>query len=179
MAACSRRVLWVALVCVTTPCAAADDDLFEEHHAHEHGAATLDVALDGSTLQLQFRTPAINLLGFEHEPRSPQEHSALDRAMRLLRDPASQFQPSPPARCQVVTASVTAPDWAISNEHADFAADYEFRCEQPQALRRIDVRLLNQLGSDVKVRAQVASASGQYGTDLTRANPHLSLRVQQ
>ncbi|HTU62724.1 MAG TPA: DUF2796 domain-containing protein [Polyangiales bacterium] len=178
MAANLRRALCIALLCATT-CAAADDDLFEEHHAHEHGTATLDVALDGTRLQLHFRTPAINLLGFEHAPRSPKEQDTAARSTRLLRDGAAQFQPSAAARCQIVTTRVTEPDWSASEEHADFEAEYEFRCERPAALKQLEVRLLSQLDEHLKVRAQVASGSGQHGAELTHANPTLPLQVQR
>ena len=45
----------------------------EEHaslDAHEHGVASLNVALDGQTLEIQLQSPAMNLVGFEHEAKS-------------------------------------------------------------------------------------------------------------
>ena len=151
--------LCLSLMCVTAMCAAADDELFEEHHAHEHGVATLEVAVEASQLVLQFRSPAMNLLGFEHSPRSAQDNAAVSRAMKWLRNPAAQFQPSADARCAVTKSAVTSPDWERSTEHSEFAATYEFNCQQPAALRHLEVRLLEQLVPDVKLEVQVASSA--------------------
>lgn len=170
------RALCLAYVCATAMPVLAEDDLFEEHHAHEHGVATLEVAVEATQLAIQFRSPAMNLLGFEHRPRSAQEQAALSRALGWLRDPAVQFQLSNEAACRVVKSDVTPPDWERSSEHSEFAASYEFHCERPTALRQLDVRLLQHLDADVKIEVQVASSEGQHGVELTRSNPRLSLR---
>lgn len=172
------KALCLTLGCATAMCAAAEEDPFEEHHAHEHGVATLGVAIDARQLAIQFRSPAMNLLGFEHRPRSAQDQAAVSRALALLRAPATQFQPSSDAGCRVVKSEVTPPDWAHSAEHSEFAANYEFDCERPAALRQLDVRLLQHLDADVKIEAQVASSEGQRSAELTRSNPRLSLRAR-
>src|SRR5687768_11685682 len=155
------RALYLGFVCTTAMPAVAEDDLFEEHHAHEHGVATLEVAIEATQLAIQFRSPAMNLLGFEHRPRSAQDQAALSRALGWLRDPAAQFQPSSDAGCRVVRSEVTPPNWEHSTEHSEYAAIYEFDCDRPAALWQLDVRLLQQLGADVKIEAQVASPEGQ------------------
>lgn len=40
-------------------------------HAHEHGAASLRVAVDGGLPTMTSSNPLENLLGFEHAPRTP------------------------------------------------------------------------------------------------------------
>lgn len=156
--------------------AARADELFEEHHAHEHGVATLEVAVEASRLVLQFRSPAMNLLGFEHRPRSAQDDAALARAMKWLRSPATQFLPSEDARCSVTKSEVAPPDWDASSDHSEFSADYEFNCQRPAALEHVEVRLLEQLVPDVTLEVQVASPEGQHGAELTRSNARLALR---
>lgn len=152
--------------------------MFEEHHAHEHRVATLDIALDGSQLVLQFRSPALNLLGFEHRPRSEEDNAAVERATHWLRDPATQFQPSAEAGCRVVKSEVTPPDWEHSTEHSEFSAQYEFNCRRPAALQHLDVRLLQHLDADVKMRVQVASPEGQHGAELVESSSRVSLRMR-
>jgi hypothetical protein len=166
----------LTLVCATAPCVAAGDESFEEHHAHEHGVATLDIAIDGAQLALRFHSPAMNLLGFEHPPRSAQDDAAVSRAVRWLSDPAAQFQPSADAGCRLAKSEVTPPDWKYSTEHSDFAAAYEFSCRQPAALQHLDVRLLQHLDAGMKIEVQIASREGQHGAELTRSNTRLALR---
>ena len=164
-----------AFVCVMSA-SAAEHGSFDEHHAHEHGVATLDIAIDAAQLALQFRSPAMNLLGFEHRPRSAGDDAAVARALQWLRDPAVQFQPSGEAGCRVVKSEVTSPDWEHSTGHSEFAASYEFACQRPAELRHLDVRLLQHLDKDMKIEVQVASPEGQHGAELTRSTPRLSLR---
>lgn len=168
----------LALACGTIMGASAEDEPFEEHHAHEHGVATLEVAVEATQLVLQFRSPAMNLLGFEHPPRSAQDQAAVSRATGWLRQPATQFQPSAEAACRLVKSEVTAPDWKHSSEHSEFSASYEFNCRQPAALRYLDVQLLRLLDADMKIEAQVASTQGQHTAELTRANPRLPLQTR-
>jgi hypothetical protein len=171
-------VLCLTVVCATATHAAAEDESFEEHHAHEHGVASLEVAVEASRLVLQFRSPAMNLLGFEHRPRSDQDNAAVSRALAWLRDPVSQFQPSIDAGCRVVKSEVTPPDWQHSSEHSEFSASYEFKCQRPAALQHVDVRLLQHLDADMKIEAQVASPAGQHSAELNRANARLALRMR-
>ena len=170
------RALFVTLFCATTTCAAVEDELFEEHHAHQHGVATLEVAVDASRLVLRFRSPAMSLVGFEHRPRSAQDHAAVSQAMDRLRDPAAQFQPSADASCRVAKSEVTPPDWEHPSGHSEFAADYEFDCQRQAALQHLDVRLLQHLDPETKIQVQVAAPDGQHSTELTRSNTRLILR---
>jgi hypothetical protein len=170
--------LCLNLIFASAICAATEDELFEEHHAHEHGVATLEVALDASQLVLQFRSPAMNLLGFEHSPRSTQDNASVSRALGWLRDPATQFQPSTEAGCRVVKSAVTPPDWKNASEHSEFAASYEFTCQRPAALRHLNVRLLQHVDADMKIEAQVATPAGQHSAELTRADSRLLLRMR-
>lgn len=170
--------LSLTLVFATATGAGAEDELFEEHHAHEHGIATLEVAVDASQLVLQFRSPAMNLLGFEHQPRSVRDNAAVSRAVEWLRNPAAQFQPSSDAGCRIVKSEVTPPDWEHSTDHSEFAASYEFHCQRPAALQHLDVRLLQHLDADMKIEVQVASPDGQHSTELTRSNTRLALRTR-
>src|SRR6266481_2451572 len=41
----------------------AHTDEFEQHHAHEHGKVTLNVAIDASTFVVELDAPAVNVVG--------------------------------------------------------------------------------------------------------------------
>ena len=62
--------------------------------AHEHGVATLDVAVDGRTLTLQFESPLDNVVGFEHAPRTDKQRAALKNMEEKLQ--ATSASPSMP-----------------------------------------------------------------------------------
>lgn len=58
---------------------------------HIHGVADLEIAIDGSELQLVLRGPAEVFFGFEHEPQTPDEHREVAEALADLRDPAASL----------------------------------------------------------------------------------------
>ena len=64
--------------------------------AHQHGHAELQVAIDGNTADVFVRSPAYNLLGFEHEPRTEQQHQQLADLEPWLIQPLYTSDPAPP-----------------------------------------------------------------------------------
>jgi hypothetical protein len=64
--------LLIATFALTQPAFGADNP-----GAHEHGSARLQMALEGSRVELMFTSPAYNLAGFEHEARTDEEKRKL------------------------------------------------------------------------------------------------------
>jgi len=58
---------------------------FRQHKAHEHGSAHLNVALDRNNLYLELTSPAANIVGFEHRPRTREQKTAVQQAIKALR----------------------------------------------------------------------------------------------
>ena len=52
--------------------------------AHVHGEAVLNVVQEGTNVFIEFESPAINLVGFEHAPINPEQKAAFDRAQILI-----------------------------------------------------------------------------------------------
>ena len=75
--------------------------------AHEHGAATLDAVIDGSTLFLEFESPWANLVGFEHEPSTDEQRAAVDEALGQL-ERAGELFALRGGDCTVAQASVSS-----------------------------------------------------------------------
>ena len=55
--------------------------------SHEHGAASMNIAIDDGSVFLELETPWDNLVGFEHKPRTEEQHKLYDDALALLNDP--------------------------------------------------------------------------------------------
>lgn len=79
---------------------AASESGHREHGAHEHGHGTLDVAVEGEDLVIEFRIPAVNAVGFEHAPGTDAEREAVRQALARFGDPAAVVVPSPDAECE-------------------------------------------------------------------------------
>jgi hypothetical protein len=94
----------------------AEDKPVHHREAHVHGLAHLNVTLENGRLDMELVTPAANIVGFEHKPRTTEQRQALDTAMAVLRTPEQVFALPPAAGCQ---ATVTAVDTSLLDEEAE------------------------------------------------------------
>ncbi len=92
-----------------------DHDHTEKHAehrdlgAHEHGVAELGFAADGQDLIVEFESPAANLIGFEHMPRTAEQEKAVEDAMVFLKDGAKIFDIDANAKCTMAKADIVSP----------------------------------------------------------------------
>lgn len=56
------------------------------HKAHEHGAAKLNIAVDGKKARVEFESPAESIYGFEHEARTDAQKKTRDDAIEKLKN---------------------------------------------------------------------------------------------
>lgn len=63
----------------------------QQYEAHVHGLATLTIAVESKVLELQFESPANNLVGFEHKASTKAQRNAVISAKATLSDPATLF----------------------------------------------------------------------------------------
>ncbi|MDR0735631.1 MAG: DUF2796 domain-containing protein [Zoogloeaceae bacterium] len=163
--------------------------LAQEHAAHVHGEAHLDVAQEGDTLSLQLESPLDNLLGFEHAPRNTAEEAQARRMSAKLRAADGLFAPTPAADCKL--EKVTLESSALTPEllgetgsghaeeheeehahegeegHADLDALWQFRCARPEALRSVEIRLFQSFPGLRELEVQAVTPNGQRGATLT------------
>jgi hypothetical protein len=170
------------------PAVAADG--FEQHAAHEHGKVTLNIVFEAKRLTIELDSPAVNVVGFEHEPRSKDEQSAVAAANTYLRDSRKLFGFPPQAKCRVAGADLKPPHWESDAEedhdaheqheahedHADFEATYLYDCESPEHLAWLEPWLLEQFRNVTEARVNVITASGQRSTTVTQARARIALR---
>ena len=57
---------------------------YRHHEAHEHGAAYMNVAFEGNELYIELISPAANIVGFEHKPRTQDQRAAVKAAIKKL-----------------------------------------------------------------------------------------------
>lgn len=160
---------------------------------HVHGVASLDVAVDGASLTLILISPLDSLVGFEHAPVDAAQRAALQAMENRLHDAGSGFLPAPAAGCTLETLEIDMPFRADSatathahghdqdhhhhaqvHGHAELTAHYVYRCEHPERLDALEVRLFETLPRLERLDVQVAAPRGQSATRLTAASPRLS-----
>ena len=145
---------------------------------HVHGAAALQISVDGERLTLDFASPLDNLLGFERAPRTDKEKEAVRRMRERLQKPELLFVPTPEARCARDSVKIASPalDGGKPDRdgHAALSAEIVFRCERPQQLSSLEVKLFEAFAGVKSLDVQVAGAKKQTGARVTARNPRVS-----
>ncbi|WP_417797179.1 DUF2796 domain-containing protein [Stutzerimonas nitrititolerans] len=157
-------------------------DHHDEHASlgsHEHGVAQLDAALEGTVLEIELRSPAINLLGFEHAANSAEDKRKLADTRAQLEQPDRLFGLSAEAGCRLDEARLESPLFAgkgheheheheheqhDAGTHSDVHAHYRYDCSAPDALTGLDLQaLFEAFPGTEKIQAQVIAPNGQQG----------------
>ncbi|MEO8223451.1 MAG: DUF2796 domain-containing protein [Gammaproteobacteria bacterium] len=134
--------------------------------AHEHGSATLGIAVDGQSVTFELDGPASNFVGFEHRPANPEQTAALAHTLNVLRNGAALFLMPPGAQCRLQSAAVSPPAYAADG-HANLEAFWEFRCGSPAALAWVEARLFTAFPATEKVATSVVTPAGEKAVVLT------------
>lgn len=154
-----------ALVTACTTVLAQHKESGDHHAAHVHGLSELLIVLDGNTLEIEFRSPAMNLLGFEHQASSAQQFAKIEQAKATLTNAETIFEFFPNI-CQLSHTNTnfnavmadappatdhenqhehghTKDDHKDHSKHADLEAHYLFTCKQAGTLRALATPLLS------------------------------------
>lgn len=180
----NSRFSWVvvtALLCAWATPSLGEQDPHRQHAAHVHGAAELLIAVEDETVEIEFRSPALNLVGFEHRPATAAQRQAVSAAVSRLQQGDQLFRLPAAARCALLSADIASPlaehehehgaehAPAATASHSDFTAHYRYRCESPAQLRQIEVALIAQFPAIETIAAQSVSPRGQRQAELTAA----------
>jgi hypothetical protein len=164
--------------------------------AHEHGHSTLNLAVEGGTLLIEFIAPGADIVGFEHRAKSKHDKAKVREAMAVLSKPLALFVPPDAAGCTVLTATVEleggdgddhghdhgsksgdAKAKAATDEpHNEFHAEYSLQCTAVDQLTELRVRVFEAFPNAREIAATVLSAKGQRAADLTADKAVLDLR---
>jgi hypothetical protein len=174
-----RRLL-LALPFALLPLALAhahDEHDHDQHGslaAHEHGVASLNVALDGNTLELELDTPAMNLVGFEHAASSDADKAKVAAVRQQLEQPLALFGLAQDAGCSESAKDLQSPLFgdasAAGHEHTDIHAHYQLTCAQPGKLARLDLGpLFTTFPATQTINVQLIGHNGQKGLQASPA----------
>ena len=92
-----------SLAILAAPAAFAEDS--RELGAHEHGVGALNIAVDGSTVLMEFMAPGADIVGFEYEATSDADKAAIEAGIATLSAPLDLFVLPAAAGCSVVRAN--------------------------------------------------------------------------
>lgn len=88
-----------------------------ELDSHEHGVGSLNIAVEGTTVAMEFHAPGADIVGFEYAAQSAEDRAAIDAAVATLARPMDLFVMPAAAECTVVRASAALKSEAEHDEH--------------------------------------------------------------
>ena len=164
----------------------------QETGSHVHGLTELNIVVVSRDLQIEFVSPAMNLLGFERQSTSPEETELLNEVVSKLQT-AEWLVGNTLDNCQMSTPVFEAPSFGGHEEHedheghegheghedefethADFRVQYLFNClSAPPA--EIVVTAFDHFNGIEEISARWTVGRQQGLSQLTRGNTLLSL----
>ncbi|MEM9421297.1 MAG: DUF2796 domain-containing protein [Pseudomonadota bacterium] len=165
------------------------------HKAHAHGKAELFVISEDSLLTIQLTADLVDLVGFEHAPKTADETTAIETLHAALSntEQADQYIALPPdASCTIKSASTKggyAPREDDQDEdhhgedhddhHGDehmLTAQWVWECSQMKRLKRLEVSLFEQFPAIVHIKANILTDDKQSQSKLSAKNTSLSVQ---
>ena len=166
-----------------------------EHKPHVHGESKMNLAVEGNVLEIELESPAHDIVGFEHMPKTAAQRDSVKRAVATLKDGAALFRLSPGAGCKLQEAEVETPlaedeehkheeaehkhdehkegEHAEEEVHSEFHAHYRFRCADPAQLKSMEVKLFESFGRMEEIEIGAVLPAGQRAMTLKPGSSRL------
>ena len=165
--------------------------------AHVHGEAVLKIVVDDAGALATFEAPAVDIVGFEYEPRTDAEKQAVADGIALLSNPSTVLTLTPAAGCEATMVDVEfeaegdehhdddehGDEHHDDDEHGDehhdddeheeivehmsFHAEYDLACANAAAIEGLTTAVFGTFPAFQEMEVEVITASGQKGAELT------------
>ena len=157
--------------------------------AHVHGVSELMIVAEGNALEIQLKSPAMNLVGFEHKASTSKDIATVEKAAVTLRQHDALFLMSgtdcKQANTSVDVSKVMDTDHndheSSSNDdehvheehdgsHSEIIANYNYHCKDSASLSSITVALFEFFPGIHEINAMWINQSQQGAITLTPTN---------
>lgn len=139
--------------------------------AHQHGAASLAVTVQGTELTISFDAP-LSSLGAPESPQSDEDRAKIDALKESLLDWNRLVVVEGAERCDLYSRSSST---RIANDHGDIQTEYAFQCLDSGSFRSVRFTGFQTYPALEAVDAVFVSDMGQSAGELTPSNPILAL----
>ncbi|KHD05299.1 hypothetical protein PN36_29430 [Candidatus Thiomargarita nelsonii] len=110
-----------------------------EYGVHQHGVAEFSIAWSKQEIALDLHTPAQNVLGFEHSPKTDKEKQYVAERLAALKNAEQLFSFDAKAGCALRSVDSESP-FEVQPTHTEIEVSYHYHCQQPQYLKGIDTQ---------------------------------------
>lgn len=194
------------------PLAAHEDHAHDDHaqeasrelDAHVHGVSTLEIAAEGSIVEMNLLSPGMDIVGFEYEASTDADKDAVEAAIRTMLLPENLVTLPEAAECRLTEVlahlhsgdhdhdegdahghgeEAAREDHAAGEDHADgdggehseFHARYIFDCAHPDELTTVGFPFFERFENAEEIEAQFVTQSGAGSAEIGRDAPELKL----
>lgn len=135
------------------------------HKAHDHGAAELNIALEGNGAQIELHAPAMSIVGFEHVAASAADKKKQADALEKLKASIGQIVVFDAAvGCKITPKSVGVEQ--EEEDHAEVDADFSVACAKPLAGTKVSFGLTKVYPGITGVKVQAVGSAGSTGAEI-------------
>ena len=149
---------------------AGSNNHHHEHKPHVHGVSEIQLVMSEHQIELNFESPANNILGFEHSAQSSKEKQQVLAAKEILSTTASLFtfngttcNPSPSV------ININSLLQKHEKKHHKISAQYHFICDSVNDLESIQIQLFNYFKNIAEIKVQWISQYKQ-GMEILKPN---------
>jgi Protein of unknown function (DUF2796) len=157
---------------------------------HEHGHGKLNIAIENGEVSMDLDVPGADIIGFEHEPSTPEQKAAFAAGKAKLAEALSLFKMPSAAGCMVKEAKVSiegereqeTPKGTAASahekgeaHHSDFNVDYKLKCQSVAKLTAIDFEYFRAFPGARVLEVTIVTPKGQNSYEVTRDKPSLDL----
>jgi hypothetical protein len=164
--------------------------------AHVHGVSELNIVIEGNKLEMQLRSPTINIVGFEHKASTAQQIRKVKQSEVKLHDHKSLFSFSS-GGCRLTQAQIDLANLIKKNaiekdvhdhhkseldhhhekedeeehgDHSEVVAHYYYDCEDMDDLSSLSLGFFDMFPAMQQINGIWITTSGQGAASLTRSN---------
>lgn len=158
----------------------ADNSAHRQHEAHVHGEAKLNISIDKKILVFELSTPALNVLGFEHEPRTHQEKERVNKVNKILSAYENVIS-IPNLNCEQTQVEIISPyaDEAIQANnghkhehheegHSEYYLSHSLTCKDMNRLEYVEVTLFDNFEGFENIKAIWINQTGAGSSEITK-----------
>ncbi len=147
--------------------------LAQSQKAHQHGAAQINVAMEGGKGELEFESPADGILGFEHAPKTAaQKKSTADVLAKFKTQANTLFEFPAAAGCTLTPKEVEI--HREGPQHAEVHAHYAVACKSAPT-GQLTLGVFKAYPRLTSIAVTVLSGSQQSATQATPAKATVKL----
>lgn len=168
---------------------------------HEHGVGELNIAIEGSSINLEFMIPGADIVGFEYKAKSDEDISLVNTALTKFDDFSNIFTIPNAANCNLVEAEIAINQGDDHDDehdheeheehdehdeheheehgeetHNEFVAHYSFTCGNVKEIDRINFTYFTTFPNSGELEIQFVSEMGSTSFEVEGDEPFINLK---